>query len=72
MNLERAIDLLGINRTKNSDIENMVLALGLFTGLNTPEENERLAAGKFVLQNWAKYSSECNTKRDTHRTESMQ
>lgn len=63
MNMERAVDILGINRTKDSDLVPMVQALKLFSRLNTPVENERLEAGEFVLRRWAEYQAECNTRR---------
>lgn len=64
MCMDRAIAILGINRTRNNDLRPMVKALGLFSWLNTPQQNERLAAGRYVLKNWAAYTEECNRRRD--------
>lgn len=69
MDLDKAIEVLGINRTKDNDIKNMVMALSMFSTLNSTEENERLNAGKYVLKNWPAYSSECNIRRALTSTE---
>lgn len=63
MNLDRAIEILGINTTRDHTT-NMVVALGFFSYRNTPEEEERRAAGKYVLRRWSKYQAECNRRRD--------
>tara|TARA_R100000995_G_C3359758_1_gene66864 strand:+ start:298 stop:453 length:156 start_codon:yes stop_codon:yes gene_type:complete len=34
-------------------VNNMVKALSMHSGLNTPEENKRLAAGKIILRSMA-------------------
>lgn len=64
MNMDRAIEILGINRTKNMDLVPMVKALGMMSFLNTNEENERRAAGQYVLRRWDAYQAECNARRN--------
>ena len=68
INLDRAIDILGINRSRRHDLEPMVKALQLHDWLNTPEDEERLAAAKFVLRHWTAYTIECNRHRSMPRT----
>jgi hypothetical protein len=63
MNMTRAIEVLGINRTQ-WELKPMVKALGLMSYLNTPEETERRAAAQFVLRRWQAYQAECNKARD--------
>ena len=48
MTLEKAKKIVG-NQPRWA-IKNMVKALSMLSLLNTPEENERLAAGKLVLK----------------------
>lgn len=67
MTMERAIEILGINRTRNGDLREMVKALGLHSWLNTPEETERRAAGQFVLRRWDAYQAACNEARNAKR-----
>jgi hypothetical protein len=64
MDIETATKILGINRTKDGDLKPMVKALELFSALNSPEENERLEAAKYVLRRWKKYQDHCNEKRN--------
>ena len=64
MNMDRAVEVLGINRTQDNDLRPMVAALKMFSALNTPEENERLEAAQFVLRRWSAYQSVCNEKRN--------
>lgn len=64
MTLNEAVDLLGINRTKDGDIRQMVRALSLVEFMNTDEENRQLAAGRYVLRRWPQYQAECNLRRD--------
>lgn len=64
MDMETAIAILGINRTRDNDLRPMVKALELFSVLNTPEEVERLEAAKYVLRRWKTYQAECNLRRD--------
>lgn len=63
MNMNRAIEILGINSTK-IPTQHMVRALGFHSWQNTPEENERREAGQYVLRRWKKYQAECNKRRD--------
>lgn len=65
MTLEQAIDILGINRTRQGDIAPMVKALSFGEAWNSKEDNERLAAGRFMLRRWAQYQTECNKRRDS-------
>lgn len=64
MDMNKAIDVFGINRTKE-EVENLVAALKLFRSLNTPEENEKLAAGEYVLEHWKTFQSETARRRNT-------
>lgn len=64
MDMNKAINIFGIHRTKD-EIENTVAALKLFTSLNTPEENEKLEAGEYVLENWRTFQSETARRRNT-------
>lgn len=65
MDMQKAITVLGINRTKAGDLSPMVKALSLFGGLmNSAEDNQRLEAAKFVLAHWDAYSTACNAARD--------
>lgn len=57
-----AADVLGVNRTHH-ELRNMVCALSMCSVLNTPEENERLAAARFALSNWDAFQTRCNTMR---------
>lgn len=64
MDMPRAVEILGINRTKAGDLSPMVRALNMHAFLNTPEENERLEAAQFVLRRWSAYQDACNAARD--------
>jgi hypothetical protein len=64
MDMDRAISILGINRTRNCDLAPMATALGLHSCLNTQAENERRAAANYVLRRWRAYQQECNRRRD--------
>ena len=68
MTLDRAISILGINRTRRNDLEPMVKALQLHSWLNTPQDEERLAAARFVLRRWSAYQDACNQRRSMRRT----
>ncbi len=65
MNMDRAISILGINRTRDNDLRLMVKALGLMTWLNTPEDWDRHRAGQYVLRRWSRYTAECNRRRSS-------
>ena len=64
MDMETAIAILGINRTRDNDLRPMVKALELFSVLNTPEEVKPLEAAKYVLRRCKTYQAECNLRRD--------
>lgn len=64
MTMERAIEVLGINRTREGDLRPMVKALGFFAAFNTAEENERRDAAQFVIRRWPAYQAACNAARD--------
>ncbi|WP_353645723.1 hypothetical protein [Mesorhizobium sp. WSM2239] len=64
MDMDRAIAVLGINRTRDNDLRPMVRALGMMTWLNTPGDELRRDAAKYVLRRWSAYQTECNRRRD--------
>ncbi len=64
MTMQRAIEVLGINRRRDGDLREMVRALGLLPWLNTAEDVERREAAQYVLKRWAAYQKECNRIRD--------
>lgn len=63
MDMNKAIEIFGIHRTKD-DVENIVAALKLFTALNTPEENVKLEAGEYVLAHWKTFQGETARRRN--------
>lgn len=64
MDMNRAVEVLGINRTREGDLKPMVKALGFMAALNTAEENERREAAQFVIRRWPAYQAVCNAARD--------
>lgn len=64
MDMRKAVSILGINRTRDGDLREMVKALGLMSFLNTAEENERRKAAQYVLKRWPEYQKACNAERD--------
>lgn len=62
MNMSEAISILGINNTY-TPIRNMATALSLHSWNNTAEDEQRLAAAKYVLRRWTAYQLECNERR---------
>lgn len=64
MDMDRAISILGINRTRTGDLAPMAKALGIHFWLNTEAEDERRAAVNYVLRRWRTYQQECNRRRD--------
>ena len=68
MDMHKAVAILGINRTRDMDLREMVKALGLLSALNTPEEDERREAAQYVLRRWKIYQAECNKRRDRNLT----
>jgi hypothetical protein len=67
MTMQRAIQLLGVNRRRDGDLRNMVRALGLMPWLNTSHDNERREAAQYVLKRWRAYQEACNRARDIRR-----
>lgn len=67
MDMDTAISILGISRTRDNDLRPMVKALELFSVLNTPDEVRRLEAAKYVLRRWKTYQAECNLRRDMRK-----
>jgi hypothetical protein len=63
MTMQRAVEILGINRRRDGDLREMHKALGLHAWANTAEENERREAAGVVLRNWPKYQEACNAAR---------
>lgn len=63
MNMDRAVEILGINNTKGP-LQNMVRALSMMTWLNTPADTERREAAQYVLRRWKAYCDECNRRRN--------
>jgi hypothetical protein len=57
MSMQRAVEVLGINRTRAGDLREMVKALSLHPWLNSAEENERREAAQFVLRRWGAYQA---------------
>jgi hypothetical protein len=68
MSMPMAIHILGINRTRDGDLREMVKALGFFPWLNTQEDKLRLEAAQFVLRRWKLYQAACNRARDRRTT----
>ena len=64
MDMQRAIEILGINNTKGP-LQNMVRALSMMAWRNTPAENERRQAAGYVLRRWSAYQKECNDARSS-------
>lgn len=64
MDMDRAISVLGSNRTRDGDLRPMVRALGLLPMLNTPADEERRSAAQYVLRRWPAYQAECGRRRD--------
>lgn len=65
MTMDKAIEILGINRTRNGDLLPMIRALELLGGFfNSVQENERLKAARFVTRHWQAYQAACNAYRD--------
>lgn len=64
MTLDQAIKILGINRSREGYIEPMVRTLKLWEPMNSEDDNRRLAAGRYVLRNWAMYQAESRRQED--------
>jgi hypothetical protein len=58
-----ACEVLGINRTRDGDLDMMVRALSMLPRLNTAEETRRLHLARWVLRNWSIYQAECQRRR---------
>jgi hypothetical protein len=67
MTMDRAVEVLGINRTREGDLAPMIKALGMMPFLNTAEDNERREAAQFVTRRWPAYQAACNAARDLKR-----
>ncbi|MGH6631515.1 MAG: hypothetical protein ACREB3_17435 [Burkholderiales bacterium] len=67
MNMQTAIEILGINRRQTGDLRETVMALGFHSWLNTAEDTERREAAKYVLRRWPAYQAECNKRRSSAR-----
>ena len=63
MDAKQVCNILGINRAAY-EVGNMIKALQIMSVLNSPEENERLAAAKWAARNWKKYQAECSARRN--------
>lgn len=63
MNMDKAIDILGINATR-IPTRNMARALSMCTWLNTESDIERKIAADYVLRRWGAYQKACNARRD--------
>jgi hypothetical protein len=48
---------------RRSDVRRMVAALCLHPWSNSPEEYQRLMAGKLALKNWRAFERECEALR---------
>ncbi len=64
MTMERAVEILGINRTREGDLKPMIRALGMMPFLNSAEDNERREAAQFVVRRWPAYQAACSAARD--------
>lgn len=62
--MTQAIAVLGINRTRDGDLKQMIRALKSIPFLNTAEENTRLEAAEFVTKRWSAYQAECSARRN--------
>ena len=67
MTMDRAVEILGTNRTREGDLKPMVKALGFMAAFNTSAENERREAAQYVIRRWAEYQAVCNAARDVRR-----
>lgn len=63
MTMDKAVEVLGINRTRDGDLKPMVRALKLHPWLNTAAEKARLEAAQYVLRRWDAYQAACNAAR---------
>jgi len=61
MNIEQASRIVGSQ--PKTCIFNMRRALGMLSGLNTAEENERYEAAGIVLKNWKRHCAALNEAR---------
>lgn len=65
MTMERAIASIGINSMGGEVfLRNMITALKMCPGLNTPEEDERLACAEYVVKHKKAYHAACQAIRD--------
>ena len=64
MTMDKAVEILGTNRTRSGDLTPMIRALGMFPFLNTPQETERREAAQYLVRRWSAYQNVCYAARD--------
>ena len=65
LNLKRAVDILGSGTGPDSfGFANMIRALQMCPGMNTPAENERLEAALYARRHRKAYRAELQRRRD--------
>lgn len=64
MNAETAYHLVGNANAQEPYLSNMIRALTICSYSNTPEENARLAAAKWIKRNRKAYLLHCQTARE--------
>lgn len=64
MDIETAVKILGVNRTKNRDLIPMVMALKILSSRNPKKDPQRLEAAQYVLDNWDEYKAYCNGQQN--------
>ena len=64
MNAREAADILGVNRRRHRDLLEMLRALTLYPWLNSPEDEKRRVAARWVLTHWKEYQDECARRRE--------
>lgn len=67
MDMKIALNVLGMNRTRDGDLRPMVKALKMLRALNTAEEETRLVTAEYVLRHWDAYQDACTAARDLRR-----
>jgi len=64
VNAREAADILGVNRRRHGDLLEMLRALTLYPWLNSPEDEKRRVAARWVLTHWKEYQDECARRRE--------
>ena len=59
MDINRSLEILGPHCSQEY-VENLAAAFKLFKGLNTPAENEKLAAAEYALADWKTFQRIAN------------